>query len=284
MSSFGFCGTNAYVVLQEAPAAEPSSAPARPAQLVLLSARNPQALDQAAQRLSVALQGASQEELADAAYTTQVGRKRFEYRRCAVVRTAQDARDVLTQPSSPLSLSLKSESDNPPVAFMFPGQGSQYINMGLRLYQGEELFRETVDRCATALAPHLGCDLRRFLFPDPADAETATQSLNNTFYTQPAIFTVSYALASLLMHWGIEPSAFIGHSIGEFVAATLSGVMELDEALRLVATRGRLMQGLPRGLDALGAAAVRETRRALAPRRRSGGGERTTAVRRGGPD
>jgi len=247
VSSFGFCGTNAHVVLQEAPASEPSSSPARPAQLVLLSARSPQALDQAAQRLSVALQGASQEELADAAFTTQVGRKRFEYRRCAVVRTAHDAQDVLSQASSPLSLLLKSESDSPPVAFMFPGQGSQYINMGLRLYQGEEPFREMVDRCAKALAPHLGCDLRAFLFPDPADAETATQSLNNTFYTQPAIFTVSYALASLLMHWGIEPSAFIGHSIGEFVAATLSGVMELDEALRLVATRGRLMQGLPAG-------------------------------------
>jgi amino acid adenylation domain-containing protein len=247
VSSFGFCGTNAYVVLEEAPATEPSSSPARPAQLVLLSARSPKALDDAAERLSTALQGASQNELADASFTTQVGRKRFEYRRCAVLRTAEEARHVLTQASSPLSLSLKSESDSPPVAFMFPGQGSQYINMGLRLYQGEELFRETVDRCAAALAPHLGCDLRRFLFPDPADAETATQSLNNTFYTQPAIFTVSYALASLLMHWGIQPSAFIGHSIGEFVAATFSGVMDLDEALRLVATRGRLMQSLPPG-------------------------------------
>jgi amino acid adenylation domain-containing protein len=247
VSSFGFCGTNAYVVLEEAPSTKSSSSPARPTQLVLLSARTPKALEETAELLSAALGEASQEELADAAYTTHVGRKRFEYRRCAVVRTAEDARDVLTQASSPLSLSLKSESHNPPVAFMFPGQGSQYINMGLRLYQGEELFRETVDRCATTLAPHLGCDLRRFLFPDPADAETATQSLNNTFYTQPAIFTVSYSLASLLMHWGIQPSAFIGHSIGEFVAATLSGVMELDEALRLVAARGRLMQGLPPG-------------------------------------
>jgi amino acid adenylation domain-containing protein len=247
VSSFGFCGTNAYVVLEEAPPAEPSSSPGRSAQLVLLSSRSPKALDDAAERLSTALEGASLEELADAAYTTHVGRKRFEYRRCAAVCVPEEARRVLTQASSPLSLSLKSESENPAVAFMFPGQGAQYINMGLRLYQGEDLFRATVDRCATTLAPHLGCDLRAFLFPDPADAEKATESLNNTFYTQPAIFTVSYALASLLMHWGIKPSAFIGHSIGEFVAATFSGVMDLDEALRLVATRGRLMQGLPPG-------------------------------------
>ncbi len=247
VSSFGFCGTNAYVVLEEAPPAKPSTPPARPAQLVLLSARSPKALDQAAERLSDMLEGMSPADLADAAYTTQVGRKRFEYRRCAVVSSAQDARGVLTQASSPLSLSVKSDAQNPPVAFMFPGQGSQYINMGLRLYQGEEVFREAVNRCATALAPHLGCDLRDFLFPDPADAETATQSLNNTFYTQPAIFTISYSLALLFINWGIEPTAFIGHSIGEFVAATLSGVMELDEALRLVATRGRLMQGLPPG-------------------------------------
>jgi acyl transferase domain-containing protein len=130
---------------------------------------------------------------------------------------------------------------------MFPGQGSQYVNMGVVLYGGEAVFRDAVDRCATALKPHLGCDLREFLFPDAADVQRAKESLNNTFYTQPAIFTISYALATVLMHWGIRPGAFIGHSIGEFVAATLGAVMDLDEALRLVATRGRLMQALPTG-------------------------------------
>jgi amino acid adenylation domain-containing protein len=247
VSSFGFCGTNAHVLLEEAPIVAPSSAPARPVQLLLLSARNPQALDDGARRLSVALNDASPAELADAAFTTHVGRKRFEYRRCAVLNHANEASEVLSQATGARSASLKSSIEKPPVAFMFPGQGAQYINMGLRLYQGEPYFRDAVDRCSAILAPHLGCDLRGFLFPAAADAEAATQSLNNTFYTQPSIFTVSYALATLFMRWGIAPAAFIGHSIGEFVAATFSGVMELEDALRLVATRGRLMQGLPGG-------------------------------------
>jgi acyl transferase domain-containing protein/acetyltransferase-like isoleucine patch superfamily enzyme len=119
--------------------------------------------------------------------------------------------------------------------------------MGLRLYQGEPRFRDVVDRCAATLSPELGGDVRQFLFPEPADAERARESLNNTKYTQPAIFVTSYALATMFQHWGIAPSAFVGHSIGEFVAATLGGVMEVDDALRLVATRGRLMQSLPSG-------------------------------------
>jgi acyl transferase domain-containing protein len=133
------------------------------------------------------------------------------------------------------------------VALLFPGQGSQYINMGLQLYRGEPVYREAVDRCATLLAPHLGLDLRSFLFPAPGDETTATESLNNTFYTQPAIFTVSYSLATLLNHLGIAPSRLLGHSIGEFVAATMADVMDLEAALALVATRGRLMQSLPKG-------------------------------------
>ena len=247
VSSFGFCGTNAHVVFEEAPTTAPSSAPSRPAQLILLSARHAQALDDAAKRLSTALAGADATALADAAFTTHVGRKRFEHRRCAVLANGNEASGILLQATGARSASLKSGVENPPVAFMFPGQGAQYINMGLHLYQGEPHFKDAVDRCATILGPHLGCDLRDFLFPAPADAEIATQSLNNTFYTQPAIFTVSYALATLFMRWGIVPGAFIGHSIGEFVAATLSGVMELQDALRLVATRGRLMQELPTG-------------------------------------
>jgi amino acid adenylation domain-containing protein len=247
VSSFGFCGTNAHVVLEEAPAAPAMSAPSRPAQLVLMSARSRAALDATAERLSSAMSGASAVELADMAYTTQVGRKRHEHRRCAVLVGPEDAPAVLVQPAGPRSASLESDADSPPAAFIFPGQGSQYINMGLRLYQGEPRFRDVVDRCAKTLSPELGCDIREFLFPEPADAERARESLNNTKYTQPAIFVTSYALATMFQHWGITPSAFVGHSIGEFVAATLGGVMELDDALRLVATRGRLMQSLPSG-------------------------------------
>lgn len=246
VSSFGFCGTNAHVVLEEAPEQTPSQPPSRSMQLVLLSAHDPKALDGGARTLADALSGASETRLADAAYTTQVGRKRLEYRRCAVI-TGGEEPTALLQSVGSRSASLRSESDDPSVAFMFPGQGSQYINMGHSLYQGERLFREHVDHCARILEPHLELDLRSFLFPPPGDEEAATESLNNTFYTQPAIFTISYALAQRLMSWGVRPNAFIGHSIGEFVAATLAGVMELDDALRLVATRGRLMRDLPRG-------------------------------------
>jgi amino acid adenylation domain-containing protein len=247
VSSFGFCGTNAHVVLEEPPASQATSAPARPAQLVLMSARTRAALDATAERLSASLSGASPSELADAAYTTQVGRKRHEHRRCAVVFRPEEAAAALAQPAGARSASLESDAESPPVAFMFPGQGAQYVNMGLRLYQGERLFRDTIDHCAATLSPELGCDIREFLFPDPTDADRARESLDNTKYTQPAIFVTSYALASLFQSWGIAPSAFIGHSIGEFVAATMGGVMELDDALRLVATRGRLMQALPSG-------------------------------------
>ncbi len=262
VSSFGFCGTNAHVVLEEAPAGRASSAPSRLAQLVLMSARSRQALDATAERLAVAMEHASDVELADMAYTTQVGRKRHEHRRCAVVVAPGEARAVLVQPAGPRSASLESDADSPPAAFIFPGQGSQYINMGLRLYQGEPRFRDVVDHCATTLAPELGCDIRQFLFPEPADAERARESLNNTKYTQPAIFVTSYALATMFQHWGIAPSAFVGHSIGEFVAATLGGVMELDDALKLVATRGRLMQSLPSG----SMLSVRMPEETLAPR------------------
>jgi amino acid adenylation domain-containing protein len=247
VSSFGFCGTNAHVVVEEAPPARPSSPPSRPVQLFLLSARHPKALEEMARSLAASLEGASAERFADAAYTTQVGRKRFEHRRCVAAASPEGAAAALAQASGGSSLSLLSESENPPVAFMFPGQGAQYVNMGLGLYRGEEAFRDAVDHCSEALTPFLGCDLREFLFPDLADAEKASQSLNNTYYTQPAIFTISYSVATLMESWGIRPGAFIGHSIGEFVAAALGGVMELDEALRLVAARGRLMQALPPG-------------------------------------
>ncbi len=247
VSSFGFCGTNAHVVLEEAPPDAGSSPPSRSAQLVLVSARSRTALDATAERLSSACQGTTPAELADLAYTTQVGRKRHEHRRCAVLLGPGEAPAILTQATGPRSASLESDADDSPVAFMFPGQGAQYPNMGLHLYRNEPLFREAIDRCASTLGPELGCDLRDLLYPAPPDLDRARASLNQTRYTQPAIFTISYALASLYQHWGVVPSAFIGHSIGEFVAATLGGVMELGDALRLVATRGRLMQGLPPG-------------------------------------
>jgi amino acid adenylation domain-containing protein len=247
VSSFGFCGTNAHVVLEEAPAERAPAPTTRRAQLVLVSARSRPALDASARQLAEALRGADASELADLVYTTHVGRKRHEHRRCAVVFHGDEAGATLSQASGPRSASLEADAEDPPVAFVFPGQGAQYTAMGQSLYEGEPRVRETIDRCAAVLAPELGLDLRELLFCGPGDAARAREALDNTRYTQPAIFVVSYALASLFRHWGIKPSAFVGHSIGEFVAATLGGVMQLEDALRLVATRGRLMEALPRG-------------------------------------
>jgi acyl transferase domain-containing protein len=130
---------------------------------------------------------------------------------------------------------------------MFPGQGSQYINMSRELYEVEEAFREEVDSCSQLLEPKLGLDIRTLLFPDGSAEESARDELTQTVYTQPALFVVEYAMAKLWMSWGIHPSAMVGHSAGEYVAAVLAGVMSLEDGLALLADRARLMQSMPGG-------------------------------------
>ena len=137
--------------------------------------------------------------------------------------------------------------DAPDVYFLFPGQGSQHPNMARELYETEPVFRETVDRCAELLRPHLDADLRTLLYPPENASDEARRSVTETVNAQPAIFTVEYALAQLWLRWGIRPKAMAGHSIGEFVAACLAGVISLDDALAVVARRGKMMQRLPAG-------------------------------------
>ena len=134
-----------------------------------------------------------------------------------------------------------------PIAFMFPGQGAQYVHMGFDLYQAEPTFREQVNHCAELLQPHLQMDLRDVLYPREEGSGAATHHLQQTSITQPALFVIEYAMAKLWMAWGVHPQAMIGHSIGEYVAACLAGVLSLEDALMLVATRGRLVQQLPSG-------------------------------------
>ena len=167
----------------------------------------------------------------------------------------------------------------PPVVFMFPGQGAQYPGMAEGLYRREAVVRGAVDRCARVLKPTLGADLRKVLFPGPRSRKKAAETLKDTRWAQPALFTVEYALAELWRSWGIEPAAMIGHSVGEFVAAALAGVMELDDALALIARRGQLISALPRGSmlardGSCGRAGAVHRRRGLARRR-----ERACAVR-----
>ena len=241
VSSFGVGGTNAHVILEEAPAREPSG-PSRPWQVVLLSARTAPALQTMTERLVAHLEAHPEQPLADVAYTLSTGRQRFKHRRMVVCRTAEEARKAL--PEAP---ALWRETRRAPVAFLFPGQGAQHVNMGRELYASEPVFREEVDACARVLEPLLGEDLRRTLYPAPGGEERAREALTQTRLAQPALFVVGHALARLWMAWGVRPEAMLGHSVGEYVAACLAGVMSRDEALRLVALRGRLVQRLPPG-------------------------------------
>ena len=244
VSSFGVGGTNAHVILEEAPI-EPSDEPSRPQQLLLLSTKTQSALDAATASLRGHLKQ-HPDNLADVAYTLQTGRKAFNYRRFVVCSDVADAVQALESLTPQQVATRHIESRNPAVVFMFPGQGTQYLNMGLNLYEREPVFRETVDRCAEICQPLLGRDLREVLYPSDSNEE-ATELLRETSFTQPALFTIEYALAQLWLSWGIHPQAMIGHSIGEFVAGCLAGVFSLEDALMLVATRGRLMRSLPRG-------------------------------------
>jgi acyl transferase domain-containing protein/acetylornithine/succinyldiaminopimelate/putrescine aminotransferase len=246
VSSFGVGGTNAHLVLEEAPVL-PASGESRPQQLLLLSAKTSTALETATDQLQTYLAAHPNVNLADVAYTLNQGRKGFQHRRYLVCQDPADGvkvlatQDVLRMNARPGTMA------QPGVVFMFPGQGSQYVNMGVTLYQDEAVFRETVDRCIEILQPLMGMDLRSMMYPQPDDVETAAISLKETRFTQPALFVTEYALAQLWQSWGIQPQAAIGHSIGEFVAACLAGVFSLPDALKLVAARGRLMWDLPRG-------------------------------------
>ncbi|MBV9789424.1 MAG: SDR family NAD(P)-dependent oxidoreductase, partial [Chloroflexi bacterium] len=245
VSSFGMGGTNAHVILEEAPALEPTDE-GRPWQLLVLSAKTSTALEAATTRLTTHLKQNPDLNLADVAYTLQKGRRAFSHRRALVCTDLDDAVNALETWDAQRVLTGVHEQGERPVIFMFSGQGAQYVNMARELYEDEPVFRDTVDRCAEVLRPHLSLDLRDVLYPE-SDVETATQRLTQTQITQPALFVIEYALAQLFMSWGVTPSAMVGHSIGEYVAATLAGVFSLEDALLLVAARGRLMQTLPAG-------------------------------------
>lgn len=256
VSSFGFGGTNVHMILEEAPLPFPSTA-SRPMQLLLLSGRTNSVLSSYARSLAQHLSSSSNDAFADTAYTLQLGRKQMAERKFVVASDSQDAVRLLTQPNPLRCASKRCERrGNPPIVFMFGGQGTQYVNMGHNLYTGEPLFRSVVDHCCEILKPHLGCDLRELLYPVAGDEQAACVSLQDTYFTQPAIFVMQYALAQLWSSLGVRPSVMVGHSIGEFVAATLAGVWDLEDALRIIAVRGRLMQSLPRGsMLAVGTAA-----------------------------
>ncbi len=231
------------MILEEAPTV-PASSPSRPWQLLLLSAKTNTALETATKNLVTYLKQHSDLNLADLAYTLKVGRRAFNYRRMMVCQTLEESIKTLESLEPDQVFTQFQEPSHHSVIFMFPGQGTQYINMGLELYKTEKKFREIVDYCCETLKAHLNLDLRDILYPKNSLSD---DKINETLYTQPALFVVEYALAKLLIDWGIHPEAMIGHSIGEYVAACLAGVFSLEDALFLIANRGKLMQQQPPG-------------------------------------
>jgi acyl transferase domain-containing protein/acyl carrier protein len=272
VSSFGMGGTNAHIVLEEAPAPAPA-APSRPWQLLLLSARTSEALEAGTARLADHLQQHAELNLADVAHTLRKGRRRFSHRRMLVCDSAAEALKSLRAGDDRSMPTTVSEASDRSLVFMFSGLGEQYVNMARGIYQSEPLFRTQVDYCCELLRPLLGRDLRDALFADqePAAkpqpptaapsaldlrrllrggtdcANHAAPELHQTVLAQPALFVIEYALARLWMTWGVRPGGMIGYSIGEYVAACLSGVFSLEDALFLVANRAQMIHQLPAG-------------------------------------
>ncbi|MGN6153292.1 MAG: amino acid adenylation domain-containing protein [Lysobacteraceae bacterium] len=238
VSAFGFGGTNAHVVVEEAPAsAQAASSPStRTHQLLTLSARTPEALDAACARLAAALDADASLSLADVAHTLRVARRAFPHRRAIVAADAADAVRALRTVGPSLHA-----NDAPEAVFLCTGQGAQYAGMGRSLYASEPVFRAAYDACCDLLASEFDGDPRTLFLDAGGDALTPTR------LAQPALFALEYALAALWLHRGVVPRALVGHSVGEFVCAVLAGVMSLADAVALVALRGRAMQAQPAG-------------------------------------
>jgi amino acid adenylation domain-containing protein len=264
VSSFGIGGTNAHVLLEEAPVTPPSAESHRPWQLLVLSARTSSALQAASARMADHLELNPQLNLADVAFTSQMGRRAFKHRRTVLCKDVQAAVSALrTADAQRVSSAVAQERRS--VVFMFPGQGAQYVDMARELYTTAPAFRREMDRCAQILEPHLGVNLLSLLYPSDLSADEATVRITQTAITQPLLFTVEYALGMQWKEWGVQPAAMIGHSLGEYALACLAGVFTLEDALALVATRGRLMQTLSDGAMMAVPLSVEEVQPYLAP-------------------
>jgi acyl transferase domain-containing protein len=235
LNSFGLSGTNAHLIVEEAPAREnPAVAVERPLHLLTLSARTETALKTLTGHFAEQL-GRTEDALGDICYTAGVGRTSFEYRAAYAGSDREGMRAALA--CAPVAAGLVEST--PQVVFLFPGQGAQYSGMARQLYETQPAFRESLDECAGLLLGHLEIPLFDILWGEPP------QRIDQTAYTQPALFAVEYALARLWMSWGVEPAAVLGHSVGEYVAAAVAGVFSLADGLKLIAARARLMQNVP---------------------------------------
>jgi len=272
ISAFGFGGTNCHAILEEAPSREMGRVPNtisplaldsitssdraltaqhsikcdRPHHLLTLSAKSENALKELAQRYADFLATHPETALADVCFTANTGRSHFDHRLAVVAESTAQLQGVLLafaagrETTGLVSGEVQSKKRQK-IAFLFTGQGSQYVGMGHQLYETQPIFRQTIDRCNEILRPYLEQPLLSVLYPQPG----TSSPLDETAYTQPALFALEYALFQLWKSWGIEPAVVMGHSVGEYVAACVAGVFSLEDGLKLIAERARLMQALP---------------------------------------
>ncbi len=255
VSAFGFGGTNCHVILEEAPKSTAvSNDIERPLHLLTLSAKSKPALGALAGRYQAYLKSYPESSLADVCFTANTGRSHFNYRLAVVSQSSEQLREQLGsfaagEEASGLTSTQMIGNEEEQIAFLFTGQGSQYVGMGQQLYETQPTFRTALDRCATILEPYLNLPLLEVLYPNQLEnkkTDTSVYSfLTETAYTQPALFALEYALATLWQSWGVKPTAVMGHSVGEYVAACVAGVFSLEDGLKLIAARASLMQALP---------------------------------------
>ena len=246
VSSFGVGGTNAHVIIEEAPAVTIRPAEKRP-RLILISARTPSALEKATANLLEHLKEHPEIDLDSVAHTLQAGRRAFKHRRMVVADDVNETIQAIESNDPNRLITMAAPSQLPPVVFMFPGQGAQHVDMGRQLYQANREFRDDIDHCAKQFLPYLNIDLRTAIYPNDFGDPASPIDLNDTSLAQSAIFSIEYALGRLWMRLGLIPAAMIGHSVGEVAAACLAGVFTLESAIHLIATRSRMMRDLPSG-------------------------------------
>jgi amino acid adenylation domain-containing protein len=246
VSSFGVGGTNVHIVLEEYPIEQKPSGSSRPLQLLLWSAKSENSLKGFETELGNFLKSSPNLPLADVAFSLNKTRDTFKHRSFLLSRNSDEAsQELLSNESINIKKAVLKVAPSE-LVFLFPGQGSQFSQMGMNLYKNETVYKEAIDQCAEFLLNELKLDIRHILYPEIVTPETEAK-LRNTRFTQPALFVTEYALSQLWLSWGIKPTAFCGHSIGEFVAAHLAGIFNLQDALHLIAVRGRLVSELPGG-------------------------------------
>ncbi|NEO35908.1 MAG: SDR family NAD(P)-dependent oxidoreductase [Moorea sp. SIOASIH] len=248
VSSFGMSGTNAHVILEEAPKQfKIQGINERPCHILTLSAKCSKALQELAQRYQEFLGNNSTDKIGDICFTANTGRKHFNHRLGVVAKSVAELSEKLAGFSDSQEVAgvylrqLPTTTTQPKIAFLFTGQGSQIVNMGRQLYEQESVFRKTLEQCDRILRAYQQKPLLSVLYPEPGE----TSPIDETAYTQPGLFAIEYALFQLWKSWGIEPDVVMGHSVGEYVAACVAGVFSLEDGLKLIAHRGRLMQQLP---------------------------------------